>query len=212
MSCSSLRIVGKTNIGTVIGRWRRGYLQFILLLFRDIAFGALMLLVGWQEVHPACKKLSGGALAWLSVWSEMQTCILPSWCHCHSVSLASVKSRLVLPFWYRLTRVKKGKGSPYSITERRVPELIPVLGSQPAGDVCHKPGGRLSLLSARPAVTLSTLKRAATNFAAWWTEARWMRTVRLRQRCGCDLNPGPTAPESSTLTTRLPTHPYGTLT
>jgi len=28
-----------------------------------------------------------------------------------------------------------GKGSPYSITERRVPELIPVLGSRPAGDV-----------------------------------------------------------------------------
>jgi len=25
----------------------------------------------------------------------------------------------------------------------RVPELIPVLGSQPAGDVSHKPGGRL---------------------------------------------------------------------
>ena len=59
------------------------------------------------------------------------------------------------------------KGSPYSITERRVPELIPVLGSQPAGDVCHKPGGRLPLLSARPAVTLANLKRAATNFAAW---------------------------------------------
>ena len=39
----------------------------------------------------------------------------------------------------------KGKGSPYSITERRVPELIPVLGSQPAGDVSHKPGGRLQL-------------------------------------------------------------------
>ena len=31
-------------------------------------------------------------------------------------------------------------GSPYSITERRVPELIQVLGSQPAGDVSHKPG------------------------------------------------------------------------
>jgi len=29
----------------------------------------------------------------------------PSWCHCHSLSLASVKSRLVVPFWYRLTRV-----------------------------------------------------------------------------------------------------------
>jgi len=59
------------------------------------------------------------------------------------------------------------KGSLYSITERRVSELIPVLGSQPAGDVSHKPGGRLPLLSANPAVTLATLKRAATNFAAW---------------------------------------------
>jgi len=53
------------------------------------------------------------------------------------------------------------------ITERRVPELIPVLGSQPAGDMSHKPGGRLPLLFARPAVILATLKRAATNFAAW---------------------------------------------
>ena len=43
-----------------------------------------------------------------------------------------------------------------------VPELIPVLGSQRAGDVCHKPGGRLPLLSARPAVALATLKKAAT--------------------------------------------------
>ena len=42
------------------------------------AFSALMLLVGRQEGHPACKKLSGGVLAWLSVWSEMQTCIWPS--------------------------------------------------------------------------------------------------------------------------------------
>ena len=56
-------------------------------------------------LHPACKKLSGGLLAWLSDWSEVQTCIWPSGCHCHSLSLASVKSRLVLPFWYRFTRV-----------------------------------------------------------------------------------------------------------
>ena len=62
------------------------------------------------------------------------------------------------------------KASPYSITERRVPELIiPVLGSQPAGDVTvsHKPGDRLPLFSTRPAVTPATLKRAATNFTAW---------------------------------------------
>ena len=66
---------------------------------------ALTLLVGRQEGHPACKKQSGGVLAWLSVWSKVQTCIWPSWCHCHSLSLAPVKSRLVLPFWYRLTQV-----------------------------------------------------------------------------------------------------------
>ena len=74
------------------------------------AFSALTLLVGRQEGHPACKKLSGGVLAWLSVWSQVQTCIWLSWCHCHSLSLASVKSRLVLPFWYRLTWVVLDKG------------------------------------------------------------------------------------------------------
>jgi len=39
------------------------------------AFSALTLLVGRQEGHPACKKQSGGVLAWLSVCSEVQTCI-----------------------------------------------------------------------------------------------------------------------------------------
>ena len=41
-------------------------------------FSALTLLVGRQEGHPACKSLSGGVLAWLFVWSEVQTCIWPS--------------------------------------------------------------------------------------------------------------------------------------
>ena len=59
---------------------------------------------GRKGIRPV-KKLSGGVLAWLSVWSEVQTCIWPSWCHYHSLSLASVKSRLVLPFWYWLTCV-----------------------------------------------------------------------------------------------------------
>jgi len=43
-------------------------------------------------------------------WSELLTCICPSWCHCHSLSLASIKSRLVLPFWYQLTWVVPEKG------------------------------------------------------------------------------------------------------
>jgi len=61
------------------------------------AFSALTLLVGRQEGHLACKKQDwwgtgvviclergavknkiGGVLAWLSVWSEVQTCIWPS--------------------------------------------------------------------------------------------------------------------------------------
>ena len=41
-----------------------------------MAFSALTLLVGSQEGHPSCKKQSGGVLAWLSVWSEVQTCIM----------------------------------------------------------------------------------------------------------------------------------------
>ena len=74
---------------------------------------------------------------------------------------------------YRTTGLRHGpvdsrcKGSTYSITECRVSQLILVLGSQPAGNVSHKPDGRLPLLSARPAVTPTTLNRAATNFSAW---------------------------------------------
>jgi len=90
-----------------------------------------------------------------------------------------------------------------------VPELILVLGSQPAGDVSHKPGGRLplGLLSARPAVTPATLKRAATKILLLGEQRHnglnsLPQTV-TRQRRDCDLNPGHSAPESSTLTTRL---------
>ena len=66
----------------------------------------------------------------------------------------------VCSYWQLTSNIhvkSKGKGSPYSTAEHRVPELLPVLGSQPAGNLSHKPGGRLPLLSARPAVTLATL-------------------------------------------------------
>ena len=43
-------------------------IQQIQFSFTLCAFSALTLLVGRQEGHPACKKLSGGLLAWLSVW------------------------------------------------------------------------------------------------------------------------------------------------
>jgi len=62
-----------------------GYIFVCILLgllavyaFDLFAFSALTLLVGRQEGHPACKKLSGKVLAWLSVWSKVQTCICSS--------------------------------------------------------------------------------------------------------------------------------------
>ena len=64
---------------------------------------------GRKGIRPV-KNLSSEVLAWLSVWNEVQTCIWPSWYHCHSLSLAPVKSRLVLPFWYWLTWVVPDKG------------------------------------------------------------------------------------------------------
>jgi len=89
--------------------------------------------------------------------------------------------------------------------------MIPVLGSQPAGDVSHKPGGigchyfppglQLPSQPLRGLLPISLLGK------------RWVWTVCLRllpdsvAARDCDLNPGPTAPESSTLTIRLPSHP-----
>ena len=58
----------RTNLGPLI------LFSLFLISFLS-AFSALTLLVGRQEGHPACKKQSGGVLAWLSVWSEVQTCI-----------------------------------------------------------------------------------------------------------------------------------------
>ena len=71
-----------------------------------IAFSALTLLVGWQEGHPTCKKQRWGA--------GMVIC-LERGADLHMVqlvplSLASVKSRSLLPFWYRLTWVVPEKG------------------------------------------------------------------------------------------------------
>ena len=91
-------------------RWLTDIVHFVSSADMSYPFSALTLLVGRQERHPACKNLTGGVLAWLFVWSEVQTCIWPSWCHCHSLSLASVKYRLVLPVRYRLTWVVQDKG------------------------------------------------------------------------------------------------------
>jgi len=93
--------------------WRLLYLWQAVVLNGLQSFD----IVGWAAGRASGleKKLSGGVLAWLSVWSELQTCIRPSWCHCHSLSLASVKSRLILPFWYRLIRVVPEDKEPLNV-------------------------------------------------------------------------------------------------
>jgi len=72
-------------------------------------YGVLTLLVGRQEGYPACEKLSGGMLLWLSVWGEMQICICPADAtatHCLLLQLIQIGfTFLVLPFWYWLTQV-----------------------------------------------------------------------------------------------------------
>jgi len=64
-----------------------------------LAFSALTLLVGRQEGHPACKKLSGGVLAWLFVWSKVQTetCIF---CVCLNYGPADATATHCLLFQY----------------------------------------------------------------------------------------------------------------
>ena len=91
--CSlSLRTVKQPKIKRIQNRHRIGRRLYVVAEQRNDlfpsgtsiylcsinAFSALTLLVGWQEGHPACKKLTAGVLAWLSVWSEVQTCIWPS--------------------------------------------------------------------------------------------------------------------------------------
>jgi len=104
---------------TVVHRWRRNPTATLLLwrttwyfqpTYLDVfaASNALTLLVGRQEGHPSCKTTEwwgAGVVICLERGAD-----LPSWCHCHWLSLTSVKSRLVLPFWYQLTRVVPDKG------------------------------------------------------------------------------------------------------
>ena len=54
------------------------YYYYMAVRDSYLAFSALMLLVGRQEGHPACKKLSGEVLTWLSVRSKVQICMWPS--------------------------------------------------------------------------------------------------------------------------------------
>jgi len=63
-----------------------------------------------KTTSPLASSKSKTVLFFGSWLTHMACYICPSWYHCHSLSLASVKSRLILPFWYQLTRVVPEKG------------------------------------------------------------------------------------------------------
>jgi len=67
-----------------------------------------MLLVVWQEGHPACKKLRGGMLAWFYIWVKVQILHMTQLMPLPLTISCSSKSRLVLPSWFYLS----GAGSP----------------------------------------------------------------------------------------------------
>jgi len=67
-------------------------------LYCVFPFSVLTLLVGWQEGHPACKKTERWGAGVVICLERAADLHMPSWCHCHSLSLASVKSRLVFTF------------------------------------------------------------------------------------------------------------------
>jgi len=113
--CAKTKFCNNEVLGTRLLGPRASHLQLQRVLEKIIAWTGGVLCATtdsrWDKIawtmasYETWLSLSGGVLAWLSDRSEVQTCIWPSWCHCHSLSLASVKSRLVLPFWYQLTRV-----------------------------------------------------------------------------------------------------------
>jgi len=94
-TCLACTTVDRSKQSYSLVRWQKLQLMQV--------FSALTLLAGRQERHPTSKKFSGGMLAWLCVWLKVQICIWHSWCHCHSLSLASVN-----PDWFYLS----GTGSP----------------------------------------------------------------------------------------------------
>ena len=89
--------------------WEKVDVYAVFIVTWGLAFSALTLLVGLQEGHMACKKLSREVLACLSVWSEVQMiCIIaygPADATAAPSSLAPVKSGMVylsgagLPMW-----------------------------------------------------------------------------------------------------------------
>ena len=100
---------------------------------------------------------------------------------------------------YTTNQLARYLGKKVKVAHTRLPSvglrLILVLDSQPAGDASHKPDGRLPLLFARPAVTLTTQPLKGLLPISLLGEQGTMDVNSLpktatRQLRDCDLNPG----------------------
>ena len=120
---------------------------------------------------PRQRNLSGGVLAWLSIWSKVQTCVWPSWCHCHSLSLASAKSRLVLPFWYWPIQIVPDKGPLNGCLLVAIHDSLNTASWRPAVHICDQPTRACCLFR--------------TEGQPWWQEFCCQWTSRVEQfSCG----------------------------
>jgi len=101
--------------------WCWYFLPFGIYSFVDVGFYAAVIQVVnvpsvlwrcWLGGRKGIRPVKNWVVGYWSGYLTGVRCRLarPSWCHCHSLSLASVKSRLVFPFWYRLTQVVPDKG------------------------------------------------------------------------------------------------------
>jgi len=96
-SCNSTLCSDGCHFGCLIN-------HFNLLLFfsaRSVAFSALMLLVGRQEGHPACKNM-GRWWMWALVSPDG---VAPSW-------MVSVSASVNLPLHHKVRKFSSGTGSP----------------------------------------------------------------------------------------------------
>ena len=127
-------------------------------------------------------------------------CIWPSWCHCHSLSLASVKSRLVLPFWYQLTWVITEKGPLKGCVCVCVIDCVHYsLTIRWSGLVCRRPCSAMLLLQ-----TMSSLPMSVTFFICRTSADTSGRGTRQYRYWRTSLGPiESTAP--NTLLCRTPT-------
>jgi len=129
----------------------------------------------------------------------------------HCANCIGTLSFPIIVGYVRAVKVK-GKGSPYSITARRVQRgwsRFLAVSLQVTWVINHAVG--CHYFPPGPQLPPQPVRGLLPILAAWWTEARWVWTVCLRllpvRVAAAIWTRAFSAPESSTLTTRLPSHP-----